>query len=52
MDKRLQEILTDKQENYLLPFYWQRGDHTDTIPQEMQMIYDSGCRAVCVVKYP
>ena len=52
MDKRLQEILTNKHENYLLPFYWQRGDHTDTIPQEMQMIYDSGCRAVCVESRP
>ena len=52
MDRKLYDILNGKEDNYLLPFYWQRGDHTDTIPQEMQMIYDSGCRAVCVESRP
>lgn len=52
MDSKLYDILNGKEENYLLPFYWQRGDHTETIPQEMQMIYDSGCRAVCVESRP
>ena len=52
MDRKLCDILSGKEENYLLPFYWQRGDHTDTIPEEMQMIYDSGCRAVCVESRP
>ena len=52
MDKKLCDILNGREANYLLPFYWQRGDHTDTIPQEMQMIYDSGCRAVCVESRP
>ena len=52
MDKKLQDILNGRESNYLLPFYWQRGDHTDTIPREMQMIYDSGCRAVCVESRP
>lgn len=52
MDKKLYEALNGNEDNYLLPFYWQRGDHTETIPQEMQMIYDSGCRAVCVESRP
>ena len=52
VQRKYNDILNEKEENYLLPFYWQRGDHTDTIPQEIQMIYDSGCRAVCVESRP
>ena len=52
MDKRLYEILNGQGENYLFPFYWQRGDHTHLIPQQIQRIYDSGCRAFCVESRP
>lgn len=52
MDKRLRDILTGKEDNYLLPFYWQHGDHTDTIPEEVERIYQSGARALCVESRP
>lgn len=52
MDQRLSQVLAGKTENYLLPFYWQHGDHYDLIPEQMQRIYDSGCRAVCVESRP
>ena len=52
MDKKLFDILNGKGENYLLPFYWQHGDHTDKIPEQIQTIYDSGCRAFCVESRP
>ena len=52
MDERLNDILTGKGENYLLPFYWQHGDHTQLIPEQIQRIYDSGCRAICVESRP
>ncbi len=52
MDKKLIDILNGNEENYILPFYWQRGDHTDSIPQQMQMIFDSGCGAVCIESRP
>ena len=52
MDKRLSDVLSGKAENYLFPFYWQRGDHNHLIPEQMQRIYDSGCRAVCVESRP
>ena len=48
MDKRLFDILNWLEENYLFPFYWQRSDHTKLIPEQIQRIYDSGCRAFCV----
>jgi len=32
MYERLNEVLNDREANYMLPFYWQHGDHHDTIP--------------------
>ncbi len=52
MYQRLHDVLAGREENYMLPFYWQHGDHTDTIPGEVQRIYDSGCRALCVESRP
>jgi len=52
MDRRLYDILNGREENYLFPFYWQRGDHTEKIPEQIQRIYDSGCRAFCVESRP
>ncbi len=51
-DTRLQEVLAGQQSNYLLPFYWQHGTHRDRIPAQIQRIYDSGCRALCVESRP
>ena len=48
MYNRLSEVLCDKESNYMLPFYWQKGTHYDTIPDEVERIYNSGCRAFCV----
>ena len=36
----------------MLPFYWQHGDHYETIPLEIERIYKSGCRAFCVESRP
>ncbi|MBQ9116774.1 MAG: glycosyl transferase family 2 [Clostridia bacterium] len=52
MDNRLFDVLNGKEENYLLPFYWQRGDHTHLIPEQIERIYRSGCRALCVESRP
>ncbi|MBE6652691.1 MAG: glycosyl transferase family 2 [Ruminococcaceae bacterium] len=49
---RLQDILSHCEDNYLLPFYWQHGTHRDRIPTQVQRIYDSGCRALCVESRP
>ncbi|MBQ8697081.1 MAG: hypothetical protein IJ519_05110 [Clostridia bacterium] len=52
MYQRLNDILNGKGENYLLPFYWQHGDHRETIPREVERIYESGARAFCVESRP
>ncbi len=51
-DNRLHEILNGQESNYLLPFYWQHGTHRDRIPAQVQRIYESGCRALCVESRP
>ncbi len=51
-DQRLSDVLLGREENYLLPFYWQHGTHRDRIPEQIQRIYESGCRALCVESRP
>ena len=48
MDQQLAEVLAGKTGSYMLPFYWQQGNHTDQIPAQIESIYQSGCRAFCV----
>ncbi len=52
MDKNLIDVLSGNAGNYMLPFYWQHGDHTASIPAEVERIYQSGCRAFCVESRP
>ena len=52
MYQKLYDVLNDRENNFMLPFYWQHGDHYDTIPQEVERIYNSGCRAFCVESRP
>ncbi len=49
---QLHDVLTHNESNYLLPFYWQHGNHRDRIPTQVRRIYDSGCRALCVESRP
>ena len=51
-DVRLAQVLSGKEENYLLPFYWQHGTHRDRIPAQIERIRKSGCRALCVESRP
>lgn len=52
MYKKLKDVLQNKENNFMMPFYWQHGDHYETIPQEIESIYNSGCRAFCVESRP
>ncbi len=52
MDAKLKDILNGQTDNYLMPFFWQHGDHTEKLPEQIQTIYDSGCRAFCVESRP
>lgn len=48
MEQRLWEVLSGKEGNYINPFFWQNGGLPDLIRQEMEAIYQSGIREVCV----
>ena len=52
MYQKLSDVLSGKEQNFMLPFYWQHGDHYETIPEEVERIYRSGCRAFCVESRP
>ena len=52
MYNKVNEVLNNKENNFMLPFYWQHGDHYETIPLEVERIYNSGCRAFCVESRP
>ena len=52
-DTRLSDVLAGREDNYLLPFYWQHGgDQHKMIPEQLARIRGSGCRAVCVESRP
>ena len=52
MYSALSDVLNKKEQNYLLPFYWQHGDHAEQIPAQIEEIANSGCRAFCVEARP
>ena len=52
MFKALHDVLTGREDNYLLPFYWQHGDHYEKIPEQVERIHASGARALCVESRP
>lgn len=51
-DIRLKEALEDQVGNFLLPFYWQTGDHYEQIPEQIARIHDTGEQAFCVEARP
>lgn len=52
MDKRLKEVLLNKGENYILPFFWQHGEEEGVLREEMRRIHESAIGAVCVEARP
>ena len=52
MNPTLQAVWNDTPDNYLLPFFWQHEGNREGIPEKMEKIWESGCRAVCVESRP
>jgi hypothetical protein len=52
MTLKLNEVLTGKESNYILPFFWQHGEDEAVLREEMTRIHESGIRAVCVEARP
>ena len=49
---RLQEVLENRQDNYILPFFWQHGEDEATLREYMHAIHDANIGAVCVESRP
>lgn len=52
MMKRLNEVLNNKGENYLYPFFWQKGQDDKTIIEYIDKIYSQGIKALCIESRP
>lgn len=52
MNTRIYEALTGRQNNYILPFFWQHGEDEDTLRNYMEIIQGMGIHAVCVESRP
>ncbi len=48
MNTKLSEILENRHENYLLPFYWQVGRCTEKLRSQIAEIQSCGIEAICV----
>ncbi|MCQ2432748.1 MAG: hypothetical protein MJ175_09120 [Clostridia bacterium] len=45
---KLIECLENRVGNYIFPFFWQHGEDDDRLIEEIEAIYQSGIRALCV----
>lgn len=50
--KRLNEVIQGKEENYMLPFFWQHGEDEATLRKYMHVIHDANIGAVCIESRP
>ncbi len=46
--RRIQELLSGMEGDYIFPFFWQHGEDEATLREYMDAIYRSGIRSVCV----
>lgn len=52
MENRLKQVLKNKGENYILPFYWQHGEDEKTLRLGLEKIHQAGIGAICVESRP
>jgi len=52
LEKKLTDVLKNQYDNYILPFFWQHGEDDAVLKEEMDKIYQSGIRAVCIESRP
>lgn len=50
--KRWKMVLENKQENYMMPFFWQHGETEEVLREYMEAIQSANIGAVCVESRP
>ena len=48
----IQTLLENKEENHMMPFFWQHGEDEATLREYMGAIQNANCGAVCVESRP
>ena len=49
---KIEDLINNKGENYIFPFFWQHGEDEATLRKYMEVIYQANCHAVCVESRP
>ncbi len=52
MNERLVQVLANRPDNYILPFFWQHSENETLLREGMARIAESGIGAVCVESRP
>ncbi|MCM8709903.1 glycoside hydrolase family 2 [Clostridium sp. SYSU_GA19001] len=52
MKKIIRDLIDGKNDNYILPFLWMRGEEEHIIREEISKIYECGIRGICVEARP
>ena len=52
MNETVQQLLSNKGENYILPFFWQHGETEEVLRDYMRAIHEANIGAVCVESRP
>lgn len=52
MNQKMKKLLEGKEDNYILPFFWQHGESEEVLRKYMKVIEESNIKAVCVESRP
>jgi hypothetical protein len=52
MHPKIKNLLNNKGDNYILPFFWQHGEEEAVLREYMEAIHSAGIGAVCVESRP
>ena len=52
MMQKLKDLLDNREENHIFPFFWQHGEEEAVLRKYMQVIRESNIRAVCIESRP
>lgn len=50
--KCIQEVLDNKQKNYLFPFFWQHGESKEVLSEYLQQMLAQGIQNICIESRP
>lgn len=52
MNKTIEQLINNENDNYILPFFWQHGETEEILREYMDVIHRCGIKAVCVESRP